>query len=298
MRFRFPALQLICLLIGAASGHVFADDGAWMRSSFIVLHRDADVTLMQKSGERVDFGEKLPLILADLVAIDTQESGRLYLEQSNGVRLGYWGPGELLAERLDERVNLENTETLQTLTILNLKEGALFLDTRALALDSIYNVETPIGRVTGSQALWRMDLKTNQRLSGYDLEIDCFGGELWFFDRYGNKYFIPSGSRLIGLSSPANLSAEVSEITQGDQIRLDIFVGYTEAFDATYDTAALREKMQYIRGVKPFLTQGESVVRDEPTDRPIIIEYVPRMELMTPYRGVPRGISKYRAKLF
>lgn len=155
-----------------------------------------------------------------------------------------------------------------------------------------------MGRVTVSAGLWLIEVELNERTRNYNLRLECMDGRLRLTDRRGQNYFVNAGRRLTGAGASETLSIEITQMTEGAIELIDRYLEASANYKASYSAQALRDERQEVRKVNHIQTGLSGDGSSATASRPIVIEYAPRAESLTPFRGRLRDISDYEADLF
>lgn len=279
---------------------------AWQQGSvaFTLIEEGAELSAMGGVPLEIE-GQAMPLYSPGLFTSKNSSSGRTMLMGSNGVIVDYRGPGYFSIERFEQQGQFEgewlekDVESGQSRMIFNLRQGTLVLGQRKLADPSQLIVETAVGRISASKGvLWMVEMSKDARKHTFAFNIHCFEGAVHLTDFAGRVYTIRTGQRISGAGHAKKPSIEVAEIT------LDA-IEYLEDYKVRRDllTAMEFSDKALLATMKPLPSRLFAPVEVDPSKtasgvRPVMIEYVPRTEVVTPYRGVAKPPSVYEADLF
>lgn len=279
---------------------------AWQQGSVAFTHIDDGVELSAMGGAPLKpEGQALPFYSAGLFTSKNGPSSRTMLMASNGVIADYRGAGDFSIERFEQQGHFEgewleeDVESGQSRMIFNLRQGTLVLGQRNLADPSQLIVEAPVGRISASRGvLWMVEMSKDARKHTFAFNIYCFEGAIHLTDLRGRVYTIRNGQRISGAGDVKQPSIEVAEIT------LDA-VEYLEDYKVRRDLLLAMEFSDeaLLAVMKPLPSRLFAPVEVDPSTiasdvRPVLIEYVPRTEVVTPFRGVANPPSVYEADLF
>ena len=302
MRLHGIGRQLAWLILAVIASAQAQAEG-WYRGAVVLEKVQGEASMRQVGGDVVQLSTaKLPFYLPGLLQVESSEAATLRLKTSNGVPLFWSGPGYFAFERFDQFLTSnQSVEEISRLR-LNLREGRLVMDSRAMAAASQLRVETPVGRVEPVEALWllRIDHQTGSRM--YQFTIACLAGSIRFVDRRNETYRLLPGQRLAGAGLASQPAIDVSEIdpavreaVTGAGFSIDFKEEPVDldAFMAQMKELPRREaRLAEIFGAKSAAEDGE-----EPRRR-FIIEYAPPVPERRPLGGRVRPPSEFESDLF
>lgn len=279
---------------------------AWQQGSVAFTNIEGGVQLSAMGGAPLKTeGQALPIYSQGLFTSKNGSSDRIMLMASNGVIADYRGAGYFSIERFEQQGRFEgewledDVEPGQSRMIFNLRQGTLVLGQRKLAGPSQLIVETPIGRISASKGvLWMVEMTQDSRKRTFDFNIHCFEGAIHMTDLTGRVYTIRSGQRISGAGDAKQPSIEVAEITSD---AVESLGEYKLRRDLLVATEFSEEAL--LAAMKPLPSRLYTPVEVDPraatsSVRPVLIEYVPRAEVVTPFRGVAKPPSAYEVDLF
>lgn len=279
---------------------------AWQQGSVAFTLIEDGVELSALGGVPLKTeGQALPLYSSGLFTSKNSSSARTMLMSSNGVIVDYRGAGYFSIERFEQQGPFESgwfeadVEPGQSRMIFNLRQGTLVLGQRKLADPSQLIVETPVGRISASRGvLWMVEMSSDLRKHTFTFNLHCFEGAIHMTDLTGRVYTIRTGQRISGAGDSKKPSIEVAEITADA-------VEYIEDYKVRRDvlTGTKFSGKALLAAMKPLPSRLFAPVEIDPSTtvsgvRPVLIEYVPRTEVVTPFRGVARPPSVYETDLF
>ncbi|PXA03265.1 hypothetical protein DDZ13_12630 [Coraliomargarita sinensis] len=300
----FPKFVILLLVFGVRP--VAAE--AWVRGSAMVVEASGEVQLTDTAAGKTyqDFGQAT--YFSGMFSSQAQADGSILIHTSNAMTLGFRGGGYFSVERFEGLYEAQSTGEREELTeirsrmILNLRRGELLIDSRSLTADSKFVVETPFGRISSVKAVLLVRIDFDYRSNIYDFTISCTEGTVRLSDKRGESYLIYAGQRISGAGSYLAPAIEVGE--QTDQIREKF-----EQFLSRLDRMELDEMDQtklwaHTKALADF-SDVEVVVSPSNDGRPVeqarrprVIEFAPRAETISPFRGEVKPPSKNQAELF
>lgn len=274
----------------------------WMRGAVAVASVAGDVVVEEVSGEplQLSAAQELPLYLSGLLKVRSERrSDAVFLEASNQVSMYHAGAGFFAIERFGQEVGAVAQQGKSRM-ILNLRQGLLVVDHRAMNEGSQMIVETPLGRITAKQGWWLMEIAYDLSGHVYDFSIECADGVLRFTDGPGATYTLRSGQRLTGAGTSVRPAIQVSELSERASQWFEAFsVLQGEADTLQLSAQTFAAKMQPMGAI---MSQERAAAPLEssatPEQRPLIIEYAPQSPPVSPFRAVIRKPSLYEADLF
>ncbi|MFP4166800.1 MAG: hypothetical protein ACLFUF_06490 [Opitutales bacterium] len=278
---------------------------SWMRGAVAITRLAGDVELQETGGRRIASDTALPLYLPGLIQARTGNDGEIFLLTSGGVAIEHEGPGYFEIERFDQQApeaDAGREVAVRSRMILSLRSGRLVVDNRTGEEQGAAPLvlETPMGRISVNEGLWTIRLFADRRgkQSIHTFEIECVDGLVRFTDRRGKTYTLQGGHRLSGAGSPDSPSIEVTDWTESVRKRIQEFSGLLrmaekEGVESEKLTAAIRPMP--VEELDFAYETGRGGLEEEETDasQPIFVDYVPRADLVSPFRGVVRPPLKY-----
>jgi hypothetical protein len=292
------ALSLITVCLFAVFTTVHAEE--WVRGAAAVTSVTGEVILEAVGGEslQLDSADSLPRYVSGLLKVRTQSKDAVFLKTSNRISIYNEGAGFFAIERFEQDV-ATSTDQGKSRMILNLRQGLLAVDNRALSSDSQMIVETALGRISVKNGWWLMEIVYDERSHLYDFSIECADGVLRFTDRGGDTYTLRNGQRLRGAGASSRPSIEVAGISED---AIEFFEEFAEmAAEATaleLPAEAFRAQMQPLKHAGRTDSAPAETATARTTKRPLVIEYAPQSAPVTPFRAVIRPPSSYQADLF
>lgn len=215
------------------------------------------------------------------------------------------GSGEFGVERFEQtepersaRMSSER-ESGQSRLLISFRSGHIFIDTRALSGASRVAVETPLGRITSSRALWQMRIAFDQRSGIFDFDIACSSGRLSFTDRRDLSYSLRAGQRLSGAGGWMTPGIEIVEITENEKEAVEDFLSTRDKLEAVANRLELY--LPVIEQLPALQIESQDIPATIPKREgttPVIIEYAPWAESLAPFRGEIRAPSAGQFDIF
>ncbi len=272
----------------------------WMRGAAVVTSVMGEVILEEVGGESLQLHstDPLPRHVSGLLQVGTQSKDAVFLRTSNRISIYNEGAGFFAIERFEQDV-ATSTDQGKSRMILNLRQGLLAVDNRALSSDSQMIVETALGRISVKNGWWLMEIEYDERSHIYDFSIECADGVLRFTDRGGDTYTLRNGQRLRGAGASSRPSIEVAGISEQAIEFFEEFAGMAaEATALQLPAEAFRAQMQPLKHAGRSDSAPAETATARTTKRPLVIEYAPQSAPVTPFRAVIRRPSSYQADLF
>ncbi len=263
----------------------------WMRGALSVGDSTGEIRVERLGAGADDLGGESGRVgyFPGAVRIDMASEASAFARASNRFAMYFSGPGFWGVERFEQYVSGGAPKgDDQSRMILNVREGRYVADARALPVESQLIVETPVGRLSSVRALWFMDVGYEAQSRIYNFSFECKAGVLRFTDSHGEVFILSGGHRLVGAGRVDTLSIEVSEASRESVEYFETYRVAAEAFDeGRIDLEALHAEMKPL-SLAAVETGNATEVKPERavTNRPVVIEYVPRPESSTPFRGV------------
>lgn len=272
------------------------------RGSIAVLHKD-DAVSMMVAGEDPFKGEKgtieLPVYLGGIFNVRGNDQGSVFLRSSSGMDFYFTGPGFFGVDRFDQIFSGADVSPEaapeQTRMIMNLREGRLTLDSRQLPGEKQILLETPFGRIAAPGALWSIVIEYDYRSQRYDFTVSSVEGTVRLTDWQNQSYTLYAGQRLAGAGAYSNPAIEIGEPTDDSLERIENFLSLRQ----TLRMEALDPELFWGQMIKldEAVARTESV-RVDSGRRPLVIEFSPAPEALTPYRGIIRPREHSQDDLF
>lgn len=293
------ASLLVCRLVTAE---------AWVRGSAVVVEASSGVEVsVPASGETYDSFEQ-PTYLSGIFSSHAQPGSSALIYTSNGMTLSFRGEGHFSVERFEgvfggtKDEATDRLEETRSRMILNLRRGELLIDSRSLTDDSRFVVETPFGRISSVKAILLIRVEFDYRSDIYDFTISCAEGVVRLQDLRRQSYSIYAGQRIAGAGSYVAPAVEVGD--QTDQIRekFERFFATLERLEIQkIDRGELLARTEALPdlddpGTTSFRLSQERPAKDD--KRPRVIEFAPRADRITPFRGKIEPPSDDQADLF
>jgi hypothetical protein len=298
------SLKLFFFLLSTI-GPIWGEMG-WAQGSFLIHELNSGVDLSELGEVAIrEESLELPSGIRGRFTCRAEHGGAVLLSSSNRMFFQFRGPGQFSVERFEQTEpepaawRSGGQEGGQSRMLFSLRSGHLILDSRQLDDASRVAVETPLGRITSGRALWQMRIAFDQRSGIFDFEIACSEGRLDFSDERDVQYLLRAGQRLSGAGGWMNPGIEVVEMTGNDR---EMIAGFLAAKAGSMaDAGVLKSYLPFIEDLAD--TRGFADLPPEPLPnarevRPVIIEYAPRPERFTPFRGKIPEPSARRAGIF
>lgn len=298
-------LKLIVFLLTLS--HVWGNASGWIQGSFLV-HEISDGVRFSELGatDLAVSHPDLPFGLGGRFSCRADSGAAVVLSASNGMFLQLSGPGEFGVERFEQTKLAEDGPQAMTLRednqsrmLFSFRSGHLCMDTRELNEASQLAVETPLGRITADRALWQMRIAFDQRSGIFNFELACSVGRVRFTDQRGLNYALRAGQRLSGAGGWANPGINVVEVTENDQETFEAFLTRREKAQAAANRIELYlPRIDSVASAVLGPEQERAASLGEGGPRPVIIEYAPRPETLTPFRAEILPPSEGQADTF
>lgn len=300
----FPIFALLTLTLSVR----FVSAEAWVRGSAMVLEASGGVEVtVPAAGESYDAFEK-PVYFPGIFSSRAQPNGSALMHTSNGMTLAFRGEGYFSVERFEGVFGINEAEAQDQLKetrsrmILNLRRGELLIDSRSLTADSKFVVETPFGRISSMKAVLLIRIEFDYRSEIYDFTISCEEGTVRLSDLQGQSYSIYAGQRIAGAGSYSAPAVEVGDQTDRILEKFELFRKTLDGLDFDkIDQAQLRAHAKPLSDFEDVASTSFRLSNERPstkTKRPRIIEFAPRAEAITPFRGEVKPPSDFQAELF
>ena len=272
----------------------------WLRGAAAVTVVRGEPQVEEVGAEALELsGESsLPQYVQGLLKVATAIGDSVLLSTSNQLSIYNEGPGYFAIERFEQEV-AESLDTGKSRMILNLRQGLVAVDNRALSDNSQMIVETPVGRMSVKNGWWLMEIAYDERSHIYDFSIECADGVLRFTDLTGDSYTLRNGQRLRGAGASARPSIEVGEISEDASELFEEFAAMQlSVAELGLPVEMFRAEMQSMHLSQSGPDASIHGAEARGSKRPLLIEYAPRSAPVTPYRAVIRPPSSYQADLF
>ena len=297
--------NLLPLILFLSSGIVSAE--VWVRGSAVVRESSGEVAIEVPSGGSTFQSFDQPRYFPGIFNCRAQPGGMALIQLSNGTVLKFKGEGYFSVERLEDffTADLDGSVELaerQSRMILNLRRGQLLIDSRHLSRDSKLVLETPIGRISGLNAMMSVQIEYDYRNQLYDFRVSCGEGIVQFSDLRQQPYTINAGQRISGVSNSAGLSVEVGGQPERAREKLLRFSELLEDLDpAAIDRSRLQAHVRPLRDAgslpdAPNSPELPGQPSKQSLKRPRVIEFAPQAKPATPFRGELKLPSAYRAR--
>lgn len=276
-----------------------ANGEEWMRGAAVVASVSGEVSLEEVGSAVLQLPEgSLPHYMSGLLKVKAELKGSVFLKTSNQISIYNEGAGFFAIERFEQEVS-ESMDQGKSRMILNFRQGLLVVDNRALSDDSQMIVETPLGRISVKNGWWLMRIGYDERSRIYDVSIECADGVLRYTDKKDHAYTLRRGQRLRGAGASSRLSIEVGEISDDARESFEAFTQLETGLAALeLSNEAFRFKMKSLNNIEPVSLVMPEVSEIRSNKRPLLIEYAPQSEPVTPFRAVINPPFGYQADLF
>lgn len=258
-------------------------------------------------GETYDKFEQ-PTYFSGIFSSHVQAGGSALFRTSNGMTLSFRGAGHFSVERFEGLFDLMDDDDQDQLAetrsrmILNLRRGELLVDSRSLTADSRFVIETPFGRISSVKAVLLVRIEFDYRSEIYDFTISCAEGTVRLRDLRGETYSIYAGQRIAGAGSYVAPAIEVGNQTEQIREKFELFFETLERPElAKIDESKLRAHTEALPDLEDRSTTSFRLSHERSTKedkRPRVIEFAPRAERVTPFRGEVEPPSDFQADLF
>lgn len=302
MRTNYCKLTILLLIFF----NVSRGSSDWAQGGFLIHELRGGVSLSELGKAELEQEiSEFPVGIHGRFSCRTDPGAAVFLSASNRMFLQLLGAGEFGVERFEQMMSEAGTgasgssESGQSRMLFSFRSGHLFMDTRGLNEVSRVAIETPLGRITSSRALWQMRIAFDQRSGIFDFEIVCSAGRLSFTDRRNLNYVLRAGQRLSGAGGWMTPGIEIVEITENDREAMEDFLSTRDNLEAVASRAELY--LPLIEELSNLQTEQQNMSAATPEregNTPVIIEYAPRPELLTPFRGEIRAPSAWQVDIF
>jgi hypothetical protein len=281
---------------------------AWVRGSAVVVEASGGIQVSVpasgKSYQRFDEATYFPGIFS----ARAEAGGSALIYTSNGMTLSFRGAGHFSVERFEGLIDAatdgdgERLVETRSRMILNLRRGELLVDGRSLAADSRFIVETPFGRISSVKAVLLIRVEFDHRSEMYDFTVSCAEGVVRLRDLGGQTYSIYAGQRIAGAGSYVAPTIEAGDQTDVVREKFESFFETLEGMDfGAIDRVVLRTKMEALPDLEDTRDTSYRLTHQaspEEGKRPRVIEFAPRADAVTPFRGDVKPPSDFQADIF
>ena len=273
----------------------------------LALHEINGQVGLKKLGEDLTSLSRgdVPIATMGMIECLASHGSSAFFTASNRSVIYFEGEGSFAVERFEQvmpdlaKWNADKVEPSQSRMILNFRGGDLIVDNRNMSESSQLLVETPLGRLTATRALWQMRILFDPRNQIFDFTITSNKGLVRFTDFQGQQYEIRMGQRLAGVGSRAGLSVEVGKKTARSQERMQRYQDLASKHSiASSDFTQYLACLQVIKQNDRKTSELPVADRLNSARRPIVIEYATQAKPVTPFRGEVKPPSADQADLF
>ncbi|NBB78636.1 MAG: hypothetical protein GVY36_04225 [Verrucomicrobia bacterium] len=286
--------------------HVSRGSSDWVQGGVLIHELSGGVNISELGeAELKQEISEFPVGIHGRLSCRADSGAHAVLSASNRMFLQFRGPGEFGVERFEQTepeqdawLSSEEENGLSRL-LISFRSGHMLIDARSLNGDSRVTVETPLGRITSSRALWQMRIAFDQRSEIFDFEIACSSGRLNFTDKRDLKYALRAGQRLSGAGGWMTPGIDIVETTEKDREAIGDFLSICDGFQAV--ASRLNLYLPLMKQLPDLQTEQWDMPAADPgreDTTPVIIEYAPRPESLTPFRGEIRAPSARQVGVF
>jgi hypothetical protein len=272
----------------------------WMRGAVALTTVAGEVSVAEIGSDpvKIQAEDVVPLYFSGLLKVESGLDGSVFLQTSNRISIYNEGAGFFAIERFEQDIE-ESMDQGKSRMILNLRQGMLVVDNRALSEDSQMIVETPIGRISVKNGWWMIRIRYDDRSRIYDVSIECADGVMRFTDKREDTYTLRKGQRLRGAGASARLSIEVGEISdEAGELFEEFALLEADTASLGLSSDAFRLKMRPLNNTESNNAAAVVEVEARSNKRPMLIEYAPQSKPVTPFRAVIYPPTGYQADLF
>ena len=282
-----PKLVPVLLLLAS-----YCEAKVTVRGAIILHELSGDVSISHMGKEEVNFfANQMPVPMQGLIGCRASNGSYVFLSASNRSTILFEGDGSFTIDRFEQAIpdlvdwQSSQKEASQSRVILNFREGKITIDNRDMFDSSQYLVETPLGSIKASGALWQMRISFDPGSQRFDFRISCRDGLVRFTDFTGKTYSLRNGQRLSGAGSQSNPSIEVGAIAERTNEQIQLFLELARTYSSLISNLAAYEphfqviEQDQIGGNKPIAKS------DKTLPIPIVIEYSNDPPVVTPFRG-------------
>lgn len=263
-----------------------------VRGALILHELSGDISISHMGEEEVNFvANQIPVPMQGLIGCRANNGSYVFLSASNRSTILFEGDGSFTIDRFEQAIpdlvdwQSSQKEASQSRVILNFREGQITIDNTDMFDSSQYLVETPLGSIKASGALWQMRISFDPGSQRFDFRISCRDGLVRFTDFTGKTYSLRNGQRLSGAGSQSNPSIEVGAIAERTNEQIQLFLELARTYSSLISNLAAYEpyfqviEQDQIGGNKPIAKS------DKTLPIPIVIEYSNDPPVVTPFRG-------------
>ena len=282
-----PKLVPVLLLLAS-----YCEAKVTVRGAMILHELSGDVSISHMGKEEVNFFvNQMPVPMQGLIGCRANNGSYVFLSASNRSTILFEGNGSFTIDRFEQAIpdlvdwQSSQKEASQSRVILNFREGKITIDNRDMFDSSQYLVETPLGSIKASGALWQMHISFDPGSQRFDFRISCRDGLVRFTDFTGKTYTLRNGQRLSGAGSQSDPSIEVGAIAERTNNQIQLFLEIARTHSPSISNLAAYEphfqviEQDQIEGNKPIAKS------DKAMPVPIVIEYSNDPPVVTPFRG-------------
>ena len=259
-----------------------------------MLEADGDVGVAVRGTDISYNSFEQPIYFPGAFSSDIRGGGSALFYTSNGVALRFSGEGVFSVDRFESLASAAEEggrsagENLGHM-ILNLRRGKLLIDNRSLSENSKFLVETPVGRISFVKGVFLLEIIHDSRSSVYNFSVASAQGTARFSDFDNEPYLIYAGQQITGTGTHSSPSVGVGAQTGRVREQLKAFTEVLSLLDKNpIDRSKLRSHTAELQRTEDASTQAAAMVLPERhTDnrRPIVIEYAPSSEPISPLRA-------------
>ena len=289
MNYSKTLIVLLLLLLGKS---LYSE--VWSRGAAVVLEADGDVGVAVRGTDISYNSFEQPIYFPGAFSSDIRGGGSALFYTSNGVALRFTGEGVFSVDRFESLASAAEEggrsagENLGHM-ILNLRRGKLLIDNRSLSENSKFLVETPVGRISFVKGVFLLEIIHDSRSSVYNFSVASAQGTARFSDFDNEPYLIYAGQQITGTGTHSSPSVGVGAQTGRVREQLKAFTEVLSLLDKNpIDRSKLRSHTAELQRTEDASTQAAAMVLPERhTDnrRPIVIEYAPSSEPISPLRA-------------
>lgn len=289
MNYSKTLIVLLLLLLGKS---LYSE--VWSRGAAVVLEADGDVGVAVRGTDISYNSFEQPIYFPGAFSSDIRGGGSALFYTSNGVALRFSGEGVFSVDRFESLASAAEEggrsagENLGHM-ILNLRRGKLLIDNRSLSENSKFLVETPVGRISFVKGVFLLEIIHDSRSSVYNFSVASAQGTARFSDFDNEPYLIYAGQQITGTGTHSSPSVGVGAQTGRVREQLKAFTEVLSLLDKNpIDRSKLRSHTAELQRTEDASTQAAAMVLPERhTDnrRPIVIEYAPSAEPISPLRA-------------
>ena len=150
----------------------------WMRGAVCVKDVEGEVRLELMGGGPIEsevsvVGQFFP----GVVRLSAVQGGAFFVRASNQLAFSFAGPGSCGVERFEQQViGAGLGDDGLSRMILNINEGRMIVDSRAVPSMSRLIFEMPVGRILAQNALWSLSLAYEPQSRRHHFAFECAEG--------------------------------------------------------------------------------------------------------------------------